>query len=83
MDLLDLIIIIVECVAIGFGMEIGAFVAKAFAVRLLNSSAVAHDAEDEAEEEAEEEEEKTKRRRRGKASRGQGGPSTSAAVRVM
>jgi hypothetical protein len=29
MDLLDLIIIIVECVAIGFGMEIGAFVACA------------------------------------------------------
>ena len=88
MDLLDLIVTIVECVAIGFGMEIGAVVAKAFAVRVLNgaSPVTVHDSEDdeaEPEEKPEEEpeEEQTKRRRR-RAARGQGGASTPAAVRA-
>lgn len=84
MDLLDLIVTIVECVAIGFGMEIGAVVAKAFAVRMLNgaSPVTVHDSEDdEAEPEEEPEEEQTKRRRR-RAARGQGGASTPAAVRA-
>lgn len=76
MDLLDVIVTIVECVAIGFGMEIGAVVAKVFAVRLLNSSSpvTVHDVEDE---EDEEEGEKKKRRRRAG-----GGPSTSTGVRA-
>jgi hypothetical protein len=83
MDLLDLIVTIVECVAIGFGMEVGAVVAKAFAVRLMNgaSPVTVHDVEDEDEDEDEEEEQTKRRRRRG--ARGHGGPSTPAAVRVM
>lgn len=81
MDLLDVIVTILECVAIGFGMEIGAVVAKVVSVRFLNgaSPVTVHDVEDE---EEEEEEEQTKRRRR-RAARGQGGPSTPSAVRVM
>jgi hypothetical protein len=81
MDLLDVIITILECIAIGFGMEVGAVVAKVVAVRMLNSSSpvAVHDVEDEDEDE---EEEKSKRRRQRRA-RGQGGPSTPAAVRVM
>lgn len=80
MDLLDVIVTILECIAIGFGMEIGAVVAKVVSVRFLNgdSPVTVHDAEDE----DEEEEEQTKRRRR-RAARGQGGPSTPSAVRVM
>lgn len=89
MDLLDLIVTIVECVAIGFGMEVGAVVAKAFAVRVLNgaSPVTVHDVEEDDEAEPEEkpeeepEEEQTKRRRR-RAARGQGGASTPAAVRA-
>ncbi len=81
MDLLDVIVTILECIAIGFGMEVGAVVAKVFSVRLLNgaSPVTVHDSEDEGEDE---EEEKSKRRRQRRA-RGQGGPSTPAAVRVM
>ena len=77
MDLLDVIVTILECVAIGFGMEIGAVVAKVVAVRLLNSSSpvTVHDVEDEQDEE---EGEKKKRRRRAG-----GGPSTSTGVRAM
>lgn len=84
MDLLDLIVTIVECVAIGFGMEVGAVVAKAFAVRLLNgaSPVTVHDVED-ADEESEEEPEEEKSKRRRRAARGQGGASTPTAVRVM
>ena len=84
MDLLDLIVTIVECVAIGFGMEVGAVVAKAFAVRLLNGSSpvTVHDVED-ADEDAEEEPEEEKSKRRRRAARGQGGASTPTAVRVM
>lgn len=83
MDLLDVIVTILECIAIGFGMEVGAVVAKVFSVRLLNSASpvTVHDSEDEDEGE-DEEEEKSKRRRQRRA-RGQGGPSTPAAVRVM
>ena len=81
MDLLDMVVLIIECVAVGFGMEIGAVVAKVISVRLLNgaSPVTVHDVEDE---EEEEEQASTKRRRR-KAARGQGGASTPAAVRVM
>lgn len=77
MDLLDVIVTILECVAIGFGMEIGAVVAKVVAVRLLNSSSpvTVHDVEDEQDEE---EGEKKKRRRRAG-----GGPSTSTGVCAM
>lgn len=77
MDLLDVIVTILECVAIGFGMEIGAVVAKVVAVRLLNSSSpvTVHDVEDEQDEE---EGEKKKRRRRAG-----GGPSTPTGVRAM
>jgi hypothetical protein len=84
MDLLDLIVTIVECVAIGFGMEVGAVVAKAFAVRLLNgaSPVTVHDVEG-VEEDAEEEPEEEKSKRRRRAARGQGGASTPTAVRVM
>lgn len=80
MDLLDVIVTILECIAIGFGMEIGAVVAKVVSVRLLNgaSPVAVHDVEDE----DEEEEQKSKRRRQ-RSARGQGGPSTSSAVRVM
>lgn len=84
MDLLDIIVTIVECVAIGFGMEIGAVVAKAFAVRLLNgaSPVTVHDVEG-VEEDAEEEPEDEKSKRRRRAARGQGGASTPTAMRVM
>jgi len=84
MDLLDLIVTITECVAIGFGMEVGAVVAKAVAVRWLNgaSPVTVHDVED-AEEEPEEEPEEEKSKRRRRAARGQGGASTPTAVRVM
>lgn len=77
MDLLDVIVTILECVAIGFGMEIGAVVAKVVAVRLLNSSSpvTVHDVEDE---EDDEESQKKKRRRRAG-----GGPSTPTGVRAM
>lgn len=80
MDLLDLIVTIVECVAIGLGMEIGAVLAKVLSVRLLNgaSPVTVHDVEDE---EDEEEAEKKKRQRR--AARGSGGPSTPTGVRAM
>lgn len=76
MDLLDVIVTILECVAIGFGMEIGAVVAKVVAVRLLNSSSpvTVHDVEDE---EDDEESQKKKRRRRAG-----GGPSTPTGVRA-
>lgn len=81
MDLVDIVVTILECVAIGFGMEIGAVAAKVVSVRLLNgaSPVTVHDVEDD-EEEAEEEKGKRRRQRR---ARGQGGPSTPAAVRVM
>jgi len=81
MDLVDIVVTILECVAIGFGMEIGAVVAKVISVRLLNgaSPVTVHDVEDE----NEDEEEKNGKRRRQRRARGQGGPSTPAAVRVM
>lgn len=78
MDLIDLIVTIVECVAIGLGMELGAVLAKILSVRILNdaSPVTVHDVEDE------EDEESAKRRRR-RATRGSGGPSTSSVVRAM
>lgn len=79
MDLIDVIVTIVECVAVGFGMEVGAVVAKVLSVRLLNgaSPVTVHDVDDE---EDEEESEKKKRQRR--AARGSGGPSTPTGVRA-
>lgn len=76
MDLLDVIVTVLECMAIGLGMELGAMIAKVLSVRLLNSSSpvTIHDVEDE---EDEEEGEKKKRRRRAG-----GGPSTSTGVRA-
>jgi len=80
MDVLDLIVTIVECVAIGLGMELGAVLAKVLSVRLLNgaSPVTVHDVEDE-----EEEEEAEKKKRQRRAVRGSGGPSTPTGVRAM
>lgn len=81
MDLLDVIVTVMECIAIGFGMEIGAVVAKIVAVRFLNdaSPVQVHDGEDDEADDAEDE--RKKRRRR--AARGAGGASTTAAVRAI
>lgn len=80
MDLLDVIVTILECIAVGFGMEIGAVVAKVISVRLLNgaSPVTVHDVEDE-----EDDEESQKKKRQRRAARGSGGPSTPAGVRAM
>lgn len=60
MDVLDLVILLIECVVVGFGMAVGDWLVKVIAVKLLNSGqASLHDVEDE-----EEEETKVKRRRR-------------------
>jgi riboflavin synthase len=84
MDLVDLIVIVVECLFVGFGMELGAVVAKVLTVRLLNeaSPVTVHDSEDEADDEEEEEEEK-KRRRRKRAAKSAGGSSTPSGFRAM
>lgn len=81
MDLLDVIVTILECMAIGLGMELGAMIAKVLSVRWLNSASpiAPHDVEDATEED---EEEAAKRRRR-RAPRGSGGPSTPTGVRAM
>lgn len=80
MDLLDVIVTILECIAVGFGMEVGAVVAKVFSVRLLNgaSPVTVHDVEDE-----EDDEESQKKKRQRRAARGSGGPSTPTGVRAM
>lgn len=80
MDLLDVIVTIMECIAIGFGMEVGAVVAKIFAVRVLNTSSPVdvHDVEDDMEDD-----ETQKKRRRRRASRAASGPSTTVAVRAI
>lgn len=79
MDLIDVVVTILECAAIGFGMEVGAVVAKVFSVRMLNdaSPVTVHEVEDE------DEAEETAKRRRRRAPRGSGGPSTSTGVRAM
>jgi len=60
MDVLDLLILLIECIVIGFGMAVGDWIVKVIAVRLLNSEqASLHDVEDD-----EEEEVKRKRRTR-------------------
>lgn len=61
MDVIELVVILVECIVIGAGMAIGDWVVKIIAVRLINDAQQAslHDVEDE-----EEEETKVKRRRR-------------------
>jgi hypothetical protein len=59
MDMLDLLVLLVECVVVGAGMAVGDWLVKVIAVRLLNSEQAAlHDVEDE-----EEEEDKRKKRR--------------------
>ena len=79
MDLIDVVVTILECIAVGFGMEIGAVVAKVVSVRLLNgaSPVTVHDVEDE-----EDDEESQKKKRRRRAARGSGGPSTPTGVRA-
>lgn len=81
MDLVDVVVTILECMAIGLGMELGAMVAKVLSVRLLNGASpiTPHDVEDD----AEDEEEEAAKRRRKRAPRGGGGPSTSTGVRAM
>ena len=60
MDLLDLLILLVECVVVGFGMAVGDWLVKVIAVRILNSKQAAlHDVED-----AEEEEDDKRKKRR-------------------
>jgi hypothetical protein len=80
MDLIDIVVTILECIAVGFGMEIGAVVAKVFSVRLLNgaSPVTVHDVEDE-----ENEEEEAAKKRRQRRAHGSGGPSTSTGVRAI
>jgi hypothetical protein len=80
MDLIDIVVTILECIAVGFGMEVGAVVAKVVSVRLLNSASpvTVHDVEDD-----EGEEEETAKKRRQRRARGSGGPSTSAGVRAI
>ena len=82
MDLIDIVVTILECIAVGFGMEIGAVVAKVVSVRLLNSASpvTVHDVEND---EGEEEEEEAAKKRRQRRARGSGGPSTSAGVRAI
>lgn len=79
MDLLDVIVTVLECIAVGFGMEVGAVVAKVLSVRLLNgaSPVTVHDVEDE-----EDDEESQKKKRQRRAARGSGGPSTPTGVRA-
>lgn len=83
MDLLDIMVLVVECFFVGLAMELGSVFGKVISVRLLNdaSPVTVHDSEDE--EEEEEEEETKKRRRRQRQARGAGGASTPAAVRAM
>lgn len=62
MDLLDLLILLIECVVVGFGMAVGDWLCKVIAVKVLNSGqASLHDVEDEPDED---EERKKKARRR-------------------
>lgn len=79
MDLIDVVVTILECIAVGFGMEVGAVVAKVVSVRLLNgaSPVTVHDVEDE-----EDDEESQKKKRQRRAARGSGGPSTPTGVRA-
>lgn len=62
MDVLDLVILLIECIVVGAGMAIGDWVIKVIAVRILNDSQAAtlHDVE----EEPDEDEERKKRTRR-------------------
>lgn len=63
MDIVDMIILVVECTVIGFGMALGDWVCKIMMVRWLNrGEGQIHDVEDD--EEDEEETKKKKRRRR-------------------
>jgi hypothetical protein len=67
MDLIDLFVLLVECVVVGMGMAIGDWLVKLVAVRLLNSEQHAlHDVEDD------DEEETSKKKRRRAAQRPEG-----------
>lgn len=72
MDVLELIILLVECIVIGAGMAIGDWIIKVIAVRILNDSEQAslHDVEDEPEEE---EDKRRKRARTRRPAAGSGG----------
>ena len=74
MDVIELFVILVECIVIGAGMAIGDWVVKVIAVRLLNDSQQAslHDVEDEPEEEDDDKRRKRARTRRPAAGSGGG-----------
>lgn len=66
MDVIELVVILVECIVIGAGMAIGDWVVKIIAVRLINDAQQAslHDVEDEPEEEDDDKRRKRARSRR-------------------
>ena len=73
MDVLELIILLVECVVVGFGMAVGDWIVKVIAVRILNSEqASLHDVDD-SENEEEEDDKRKKRRTRKPPSKPSGG----------
>jgi|SanBayMetagenome_1026888.scaffolds.fasta_scaffold34677_2 hypothetical protein len=85
MDVLELIILLVECVVVGFGMAIGDWMVKVIAVRLLNSEqASLHDVDDPETEEEEDDKRKKRRTRKppSKPSGGVGGGS-GASIAVI
>jgi len=85
MDVLELIILLVECIVVGFGMAIGDWLVKVIAVRLLNSEqASLHDVDDPETEEEEDDKRKKRRTRKppSKPSGGIGGGS-GASVAVI
>ena len=85
MDVLELIILLVECVDVGFGMAIGDWMVKVIAVRLLNSEQHSlHDVDDPETEEEEDDKRKKRRTRKppSKPSGGIGGGS-GASVAVI
>jgi hypothetical protein len=52
MDVIDLLVLLVECVVVGAGMAIGDWIIKVIAVKILNNSeqATLHDVEEEPDE---------------------------------
>jgi hypothetical protein len=80
MDMLELFVLLVECVVVGFGMAVGDWIVKVIAVRLLNSEqASLHDVDDPETDEEEDDKRKKRRTRKppGKPSGGVGGGSGS------
>lgn len=86
MDLIDAILLIIECFFIGLGMELGSVIAKVITVKVLNSSSpvTVHDGEDEEEEEEEEEKEEEERKKKHRRTqvRSASGASTPSGFRV-